>query len=192
MEKKQDRRIPRTRAQLRHGLALLMEQKSVKEVTVKELTDLVNINRSTFYLHYTDIYHMLESIENELFEDILRTIHAHPVSPFNERSFPFIEDIFAILFDNREICAALLGPHGDITFLNRIEEMLSRYCLKALQDAYPDLMDNLKYSYAYCVAGCVGLIKDWLSRGCEESPQHMAQLTFRLVMNTVRDSYPHS
>ena len=62
MEKKPDRRIPRTRAQLRHGLALLMEQKSVKEVTVKELTDLVNINRSTFYLHYTDIYHMLESI----------------------------------------------------------------------------------------------------------------------------------
>ena len=192
MEKKPDRRIPRTRAQLRHGLALLMEQKSVKEVTVKELTDLVNINRSTFYLHYTDIYHMLESIENELFEDILRTIHAHPVSPFNERSFPFIEDIFAILFDNREICPALLGPHGDITFLNRIEEMLSRYCLKALQDAYPDLMDNLKYSYAYCVADCVGLIKDWLSRGCEESPQHMAQLTFRLVMNTVRDSYPHN
>ena len=58
-----------------------MEQKSVKEVTVKELTDLVNINRSTFYLHYTDIYHMLESIENELFEEILHTIHAHPVSP---------------------------------------------------------------------------------------------------------------
>ena len=120
MEKKPDRRIPRTRAQLRHGLALLMEQKSVKEVTVKELTDLVNINRSTFYLHYTEIYHMLEGIENELFEEILHTIHAHPVSPFNERSFTFIEDILAILFANREICAALLGPHGDITFLNRI------------------------------------------------------------------------
>src|SRR5699024_6265730 len=145
MEKKPDRRIPRTRAQLRHGLALLMEQKSVKEVTVKELTDLVNINRSTFYLHYTDIYHMLESIENELVEETLHTLHAHPVSPFNQSSLPFIEDIFAILFDNREICAALLGPHGDITCLNRIEEMLSRYCLKALQDAYPDLMDNLKY-----------------------------------------------
>ena len=46
---------PAHKGQLRHGLALLMEQKSVKEVTVKELTDLVNINRSTFYLHYTDI-----------------------------------------------------------------------------------------------------------------------------------------
>ena len=42
------------------------------------------------------------------------------------------------------------------------------------------------------MAGGVGLIKDWLSHGCEESPQHMAQLTFRLVTNTVSDFYPHS
>ena len=138
MEKKPDRRIRRTKAQLRHGLAQLMAQKSVNEVTVKELVDLVDINRSTFYLHYTDIYNMLESVENELFEEILHTIRTHPVSPFNENSFPFIEDIFAILFENREICAALLGPHGDIAFLHRIEEMLSHYSLAALRQAFHD------------------------------------------------------
>ena len=98
MQKKPDRRTRRTKAQLRHGLAQLMAEKSVNEVTVKELVDMVDINRSTFYLHYTDIYHMLESVENELFEEILHTIRAHPVSPFNENSFPFIEDIFSILF----------------------------------------------------------------------------------------------
>ena len=64
--------------------------------------------------------------------------------------------------------------------------------LAALREAFPERMDNLKYTYAYCVAGGVGLIKDWLSHGCEESPQHMAQLTFRLVTNTVSDFYPHS
>lgn len=192
MEKKSDRRIRRTKALLRHGLAQLMSEKSVNEVTVKELVDLVDINRSTFYLHYTDIYNMLESVEDELFDEILHTIRTHPVSPFNKDSFPFIEDIFAILFDNREICAALLGPHGDIGFLHRIEEMLSQYSLAALREAFPERMDNLKYTYAYCVAGGVGLIKDWPSHGCEESPQHMAQLTFRLVTNTVSDFYPHS
>ena len=192
MEKKPDRRIRRTKALLRHGLAKLMTEKSVNEVTVKELVDLVDINRSTFYLHYTDIYNMLEKVEDELFEEILHTISTHPVSPFNKDSFPFIEDIFAILFDNREICAALLGPHGDIGFLHRIEEMLSQYSLAALREAFPERMDNLKYTYAYCVAGGVGLIKDWLSNGCQESPQHMAQLTFRLVTNTVSDFYPHA
>lgn len=65
-EKKMDRRVRKTRAQLRAGLARLMQQKNIKEITVKELVDEIDINRSTFYLHYTDIYQMLQSIEGEL------------------------------------------------------------------------------------------------------------------------------
>ena len=181
-----------TALRLDEALIALLEEKDLEYITVKEICQRAGVNRSTFYLHYTDIYNMLESVEDELFDEILHTIRTHPVSPFNKDSFPFIEDIFAILFDNREICAALLGPHGDIGFLHRIEEMLSQYSLAALREAFPERMDNLKYTYAYCVAGGVGLIKDWLSHGCEESPQHMAQLTFRLVTNTVSDFYPHS
>ena len=125
MSKNMDRRVRKTRAQLRQGLAELLKEKSLKEITVKELVEKVDINRSTFYLHYADIYDMMEKIENELTGDIEDLIHTHPVSPFNENSFPFIEDIFSILAENRDICAALLGPNGDISFLHRIENILS-------------------------------------------------------------------
>ena len=97
MSKNMDRRVRKTRAQLRQGLAELLKEKSLKEITVKELVEKVDINRSTFYLHYADIYDMMEKIENELTGDIEDLIHTHPVSPFNEDSFPFIEDIFSIL-----------------------------------------------------------------------------------------------
>ena len=52
MQKKTDRRVRKTKTQLRNGLAMLMKEKSVGEITVKELVDQVDINRSTFYLHY--------------------------------------------------------------------------------------------------------------------------------------------
>ena len=55
MAEKVDRRVRKTKAQLRRGLARLMQEKSINEITVKELVDEVDINRSTFYLHYTDI-----------------------------------------------------------------------------------------------------------------------------------------
>lgn len=45
---KMDRRVRKTRAQLRAGLARLMQQKNIKEITVKELVDEIDINRSTF------------------------------------------------------------------------------------------------------------------------------------------------
>lgn len=190
MAEKMDRRIRKTKAQLRKGLAELMEKKSIKEITVKELVDQVDINRSTFYLHYSDIYDMVEKIEHEMIQEIEQLVEDHPVSPFNESSFSFIEDIFAILEENKEICAAFLGPNGDIAFLHRIEEIVSRHSLKALQEVFPEKMQDLKYSYAFCLSGCVGLIKTWLNGHSGESPQYMAKLTFELIMNTLKDFYP--
>ena len=46
MSKNMDRRVRKTRAQLRQGLAELLKEKSLKEITVKELVEKVDINRS--------------------------------------------------------------------------------------------------------------------------------------------------
>lgn len=180
-----DRRVRKTRMQLRDGLAELMREKSIKEITVKELVEEVDINRSTFYLHYSDIYDMMEKVENELIENIEEVIDKHPVSPFGEKSFSFIEDMFAILSENKKICTALLGPNGDMTFLHRIEDMIYEHSMKVLRETYPQKVQELVYSYAFCMSGCVGLIKTWLKEEQGESPQEMAKLTFQLIMNTL-------
>ena len=55
-EKKEDRRVRRTKKLLSQGLIELMQQKQVKDITVRELADLVDVNRGTFYLYYRDIF----------------------------------------------------------------------------------------------------------------------------------------
>ena len=192
MEKKTDRRVRKTKAQLRAGLAKLMLKKNIREITVKELVNEVDINRSTFYLHYTDIYHMLETIENELQDEILKIIEEHPVSPFNEDSFPFIKDIFMILWENKDICSALLGPNGDMAFVSRVENIISEHSLQVLKATFPNNMDSLKYSYSFCLTGCVGIIKTWLDSDTGESPQYMTELTFRLITNALKEIYPRN
>ena len=81
MSEKMDRRIRKTRAQMRAGLAYLMKTKSIKEITVKDLVEAADINRSTFYLHYTDIYTMLETIENDLICQVQTAIQEYPLDP---------------------------------------------------------------------------------------------------------------
>lgn len=184
MAKKTDRRIRKTKAQLRAGLAKLMQYKSIKEITVKELVDEVDINRSTFYLHYTDIYNMLDEIEKGLLTEIIHVIDTHPIG-FNENTFPFIADIFSILADNKDICTALMGPNGDSTFIYKIEEIIKENSMKALTQYFSASIEDLKYSYAFCLTGCVGLIKIWLNSNGSESPEHMAQLTYQMVINSM-------
>ena len=90
MAEKVDRRVRKTKAQLRAGLARLMQKKSIKEITVKELVEEVDINRSTFYLHYTDIYQMLESIEAELMEEITHLVADYPLDPLNNKESSYL------------------------------------------------------------------------------------------------------
>ena len=74
--KKEDRRVRRTKKLLTQALTQLLQQKQVNEITVKELTDLADMNRGTFYLYYKDIFDMIEKIEDELFENLNGIISA--------------------------------------------------------------------------------------------------------------------
>ena len=62
-EQRQDRRVRRSKAQLRQALIQLLQEKPVEEITVRELTERADVNRGTFYSHYQNIYHMLEQVK---------------------------------------------------------------------------------------------------------------------------------
>ena len=74
MEKKIDRRVRKTKQQLQDGFIQLRKKKDLKDITVKELCELTDLNRGTFYLHYKDIYDLSEQLESSLFislQDVL-------------------------------------------------------------------------------------------------------------------------
>ena len=71
MQKKTDRRVRKTKSQLKTGLAQLMREKSIREITVKELVDAVDINRSTFYLHYETMVDLLSESVSHMNEQFL-------------------------------------------------------------------------------------------------------------------------
>lgn len=183
MEKKVDRRVIKTRRQLKKGLAALMKEKSVNQITVKELVEEVDINRSTFYLHFKDIQDLLREIEENMEAQIKRAIEEHPIVSGNENAFYFIEDMFRVLDEEREISKALIGPNRDMGFIHRIERIIKENSRGTLEKMFPGKKEDLKYFYAFCLSGCLGLVKVWLNEGEEKSPEEMAQMTFNMIAN---------
>lgn len=183
MEKKVDRRVIKTRRQLKKGLAALMKEKNVNQITVKELVEEVDINRSTFYLHFKDIQDLLREIEENMEAQIKRAIEEHPIVSDNENAFYFIEDMFRVLDEEREISKALIGPNGDMGFIHRIERIIKENSRGTLEKMFPGKKEDLKYFYAFCLSGCLGLVKVWLNEGEEKSPEEMAQMTFNMIAN---------
>ena len=62
-EPRTDRRVRKTKKQLRMALTTLMMEKSVGEITVREIAELADVNRGTFYAHYRDVNDLLAQVE---------------------------------------------------------------------------------------------------------------------------------
>ena len=73
MNIKIDKRSQRTREALKKTLAQMMIKQNINDITIKNLVVLANINRSTFYLHYTDIFDLLQEMENDILSLIIES-----------------------------------------------------------------------------------------------------------------------
>ena len=60
---KENRSVRNTKKRLKSSLMILLKEKPASKVTVKELCELADINRGTFYYHYTDIFDMIKTLK---------------------------------------------------------------------------------------------------------------------------------
>ena len=180
-EKKEDRRVRRTKKLLSQGLIQLMQEKQVKDITVRELADLVDVNRGTFYLYYCDIFDMLDSIEQELFEQLNHLIEAHKGEPVLTHALPVLQELFHLIEDNRDICRVLLSENGDMKFLEKLSDVVQReFRTDWLAGVRTDEI-AFDYSYAFGALGFIGLLRTWLNRNCAEKADDMARLADKLI-----------
>ncbi len=184
-----DRRVRKTRAQLKAGLIKLMQTKSIQEITVQELVDEVDINRSTFYLHYTDIQDMLSHLENEFFESFQEILEEYDAFAVQAKSVDelrragFLKNMYRNLKENGELCKVLFSANGDIQFINDVIETIGRE-FEERSRYVTDVHQNSRseFVYEYCLYGCLGLIKRWMEDGFRESAEEMADLTEELLL----------
>ena len=186
MEHNKDKRVIRTKALLIRSLSALMKQKNIKDITVKELCEYADINRGTFYLHYKDIYDMLDSIEQELSDKFLQIFQKYNSETNEDFPYPLFLEIFKLVDDNAELFRVLIGPNGDISFIMKIFKLYNIHCLQSeFNKLSPQFSMNQVYYSNFILYGCVGLLEQWLSRDTKESPEKMAELITKLVSTGV-------
>ena len=182
-QKKEDRRVRRTKKLLTQALTQLLQEKQINEITVKELTDLADMNRGTFYLYYKDIFDMLEKIEDGLFEALDEIVSLHEHDDVSHQTTPILLDLFHFIEENQEMCRVLLSPHGDMNFLHRLNEVVREKCLKAWPDIRKEKGEaDFDYHYSFVVFGCAGIIRAWVNRNCPESAEIMAEMAYGMIL----------
>ena len=180
-ENKVDRRVKYTKMVLRQSLLELMKEQPINKITTTELCRHADINRNTFYTHYSSPGDLLSQIENELFAEInqsfVRSMKAETISTL-------LLEIFQVIIKNEDLCKILFSEFGDKVFLKRIMYIAHDRCLEEWGTMVPGAeIDQLEKAYTFTANGCVGVIEAWIQDGLEESPQEIARFINEISSN---------
>ena len=177
-----DRRVRKTRRQLRECLITLLKEKKVQDITVRELTDMADLNRGTFYLHYKDVFDLLEKTEAELQEDFNQLVCKHDAVDLKQRPSVIFNEIYSLVYDNADLIEILLGENGDLNFVNRLKQLIREKCLKDWMEVFRSgNAAAFDAFFSFLVSGCIGLVQYWLQTGLKETPEQMAKLTEHII-----------
>ena len=95
MTKKKDRRIRRSRKLLQEALIQLLSQKPLAKIQIKEIVDVADVSRPTFYQHFETKEKLLFSLIDDLFERVGAAV-------FDNVSQREIADMYALLLATYE------------------------------------------------------------------------------------------
>ena len=178
-----DRRVKRTKKLLRDSLFTLLQEKSINEITVTELTEIADINRATFYFYYTDIMDMLDQIQNEsyeLFEDVLVGTEDHIDSM--EAFAKYIENILIFCKENPTIARFVITrEYNNNKVLKKIKKLIAKKVPVAKENYSQD--DPRRFVLNFALNALTGTVVDWMDDGMIVPPAVMAEFIANMYIS---------
>lgn len=185
--RKDDRRVRKTKAQLRAALTELLQEKTPDQLTVTELTSLADVNRGTFYCHYRDIYDMLAQLEEEALEEFSALMDSYPAQALKTGFRPILEGVFSFIQRNLDLAVSGRALWNRSGFLDRLKALLWDKVDRDWNDLYhfPDSVQR-DHCLNFLVGGAIGLAQSWTAHGGRETPQEMAALAEGLILQGIQ------
>lgn len=177
-----DRRVKRTKKVLRDALFHLLDQKSVNQITVTELTELADVNRATFYFYYTDIFDMLEQIQNEaydLFSELMIEDNSS-VNVDNELA-DYITKFLIFCRDNKTLCRFVIKNDSNNQMFRRVKNIITSNIPKSREIFAEN--DPRRYLTDFALTAMTGLMIDWMDENMVIEPRVMADFMANVYLN---------
>ena len=177
----ESRRTQYTRRALRDALIELLADKPLARITVRELCERADVNRSTFYAHYPDLDSLLRDIEEDTIDWVNGTLQQLLERPDPDSVGRVIEHVCRYIADNRSHLRVLMSPQADLRFQQQLLGLIyGRIDLATqLQGTDPQEAEMRMH---FAVSGSIGLLQHWLAAEPTVSPETVARIITTMAL----------
>ena len=174
MATKNNRRTQMTRLLLKTALSELMREKPFSQITIKEICEQADLNRTTFYLHYADQRELLSDVEDEVQQKTLE--YLRNIKPADDAP-SLIEAFLRYIEEHADLFRTLLCDADSEDFRSRFIQNT----LKSLRFNIPISCppDEEPYVLCFLMQGSVHMIMEWIRRGFDIDAKQLACLIYQ-------------
>lgn len=172
-----DRRVKYTRMVLNESLIRFLESKDIAKITVTQICKDADINRSTYYAHFTDPFDQLAQLKAELLNDVAEYTQRIDLRqiPAIKRTYLVLKNLLEYVESKRHIFRILLEKSGDHNLQHEILRILGEKAFA--MDEEPELSeDERNYRMIYASNGCFGMFYHWLMSETPISCDQLARM----------------
>ncbi|MGI6535163.1 MAG: TetR/AcrR family transcriptional regulator [Eggerthellaceae bacterium] len=171
-----DRRQKYTRMVLKQALSELLQQKHLDKVTVKELCQKADINRTTFYRNYQDVYDLYGDMERELVE---QSFESGDMAADRFR-------MLHVIYENQAFYQEFFHSRLQSSFIQETVERMADQMKAILKERGTYDEKTFPVLYRYNVEGALGVIRGWLDDGCTLPPDELGRILYGIVEKQYR------
>ena len=158
----ENRKTQYTKTVIREAFLSLLREKPVEKITVTQLCAKADINRSTFYAHYLDVYDLKEKLEQGFFEEISALFQ---VKQWDN----FMLEMMRALQKNSDFCQSLFGKYGNREFMYQ--------CVNSWLDmSQPERKEKEHWRLLFVTSGAAAVTGSWIQGGMKESPEEISHI----------------
>jgi len=153
----------RSRLLIREAFVQLLTEKEAKSITVTDIAQKANINRATFYAHYTCIMDVVDEMQKEVMDKMSELFRDFSFKSFFSNSTQALLEVSRFIDENREYYQILINQEGATKFLRALKDVLVGYMMK--EPEIPEAVKNspsYKLRICFFAGGIVNLYVDYL------------------------------
>lgn len=175
----EDRRAVKTKRAIRKAFLELLEQKNINRISVVEISKLADLGRGTFYLHYKDVYELMEHLENELIDNLGELYCASFHCDHTMNILKFTETLTQYMESNRKVFLVLARTDNGGRTMEKIKHFFHQ---KLLSDNSNIITELDVAEVLFSVAGVFGVLEAWLKDDMTTPYQSVSEMLHHVLI----------
>lgn len=175
---KENRRVKYTKMFLNESLLKFLAQKPISRITVKEICEEADVNRSTYYVYFTDPYDQLRKLETDIMVDMAVYVDSITLENVHDmkKQKQELKNILDYILQKKHIFQVLLTKGGDYDLQKDILSFFGERIFTSDREINSEKELSLHYKYIYASTGAFGIIYYWIVNDSSLSTDKVAQM----------------